>query len=79
MDRASGSWSVMVTFKIAYVWTAADEMRQFMYTVLTNQEMILEIIYGMLSPFGGRPYWHPHGGMDQVKVIGYKLASELGG
>jgi hypothetical protein len=33
-------------------------MRQFMYTVLTNQEMILEIIYGMLSPFGGRPYWH---------------------
>ncbi|EHB48684.1 hypothetical protein MycrhDRAFT_5525 [Mycolicibacterium rhodesiae JS60] len=74
-----GTWAMMVTFKMAYVWTAPEEMRQFMYTVLTNQDQILEIIHGMIAPFGGRPYWNPSGGMEQVDSRGYALASDLGG
>ncbi len=76
-DQAT-TWSVMVTFKLAYAWTAEREMRQFMYTVLTNQEMILEIVQGLVLPFGGRPFWQPGGGMQQVDAIGYQLAADLG-
>lgn len=77
-DDEESTWSVMVTFKLAYVWTAENEMRQFMYTVLTNQETIVDIVHDLISPFGGRPYWQPGAGMQQVDAIGYKLAAELG-
>lgn len=73
------AWSVMVSFKLAYLWTAAEELRQFMYTILTNQQMVLEIVHGMLLPLGGRPYWDPQGGMEQVHGNGFKLADDLGG
>lgn len=78
-DATPGSgWSVMVTFKLAYAWTVEHELRQFMYTVLTNQEMILEIVQGLVLPFGGRPFWQGNGGMHQVDVLGYQLAADLG-
>lgn len=78
-DDDGSAWSVMVTYKLAYAWTAHDEMLQFMYTTLTNQAMVIEIVQGLISPFGGRPYWQSGLGMDQVDAKGYKLAAELGG
>lgn len=72
------TWSVMVTFKIAYMWTGLEELRQFMYTALTNQEQVLGILYEMLQPFGGQTYWDPNGGKEQLEARGLALAAELG-
>ena len=78
-DQEGSTWSIMVTFKLAYAWTDEQQMQQFMYTVLTNQEMIVGIVHDLISPFGGHPYWRADGGMQQVDAGGYQLAADLGG
>lgn len=58
--REDADWSVMLGAKVAYSWMTPESLRQYMYTMLTNQETALRELDELVAPFGGRKYWSPH-------------------